>query len=201
MPLSRRLLLKSFAASIATTVIPDGVAAPTTTQPKLTRDEHRLVSYYKTQGFENFLMLNETIGQMRLIKDGSLYHTMPALSGRTKGDKTSEGDTVTPAGIFMSLQIDEDRQQIEYLSEPTSPFTTNSYLIHGTSKARRQFLNSGSSNAKRVSGGCINTDASVAINFIKELRKAPRNGGGFLVILPETMPIDALFGIPADFQP
>jgi hypothetical protein len=135
--------------------------------------------------------------------DGRLRGATPALMGLAIGDDTVPGigqrklstirpeERTTPAGRFMA-SLDRDIHGVEVLWVDYDSALSLHRVVPGTPKERRaQRLASPSPAERRISYGCIN----VPVRFYDEVVSPSFKGTyGVVYVLPETRPVESVFG-------
>ncbi len=168
----RRDLLRFIAAGL---FVPATVMAHADST-KQSFEENYALSAMKAGGFPDFILMNKRSGQLHIIKDGAIFLTTPAISGKTKGDVIRGDGTSTPAGIFSLTPRDDDIL-----------FKQNGhdvYLIHGTSAARQGRMSSPDAGGRRISSGCINVPDTL-LPLLREAVQPKQGNPVYLVVLPD----------------
>lgn len=172
------LTKRRFLTFLTATVFAPLLSAATSDFTPPTQEESFAITAMRGMGLQDFVIMNKRSGQLHLVKDGDVFLTTPAISGKTKGDKIRDDGMVTPAGLHTLQPFgDED---ILYKRDGHS-----AYLIHSTSPARQKRFSSRDVNNLRASAGCIGVP-SVVLPVIRAAIE-PKNGHSpvFLVVLPD----------------
>ncbi len=143
---------------------------------KQSSEENYAVTAMKAAGFPDFILMNKRSGQLHIVKDGTIFLTTPAISGRAKNDVIRGDGTSTPAGIFSLTPRDDDIlfKQNGY----------DVYLIHGTSAARQGRMSSRDGDGRRISSGCINVPDTL-LPLLRETVQPKQGNPVYLVVLPD----------------
>jgi hypothetical protein len=168
----RRNLLKF----IATGFFAPAAVMAHASSTKQASEENYAIAAMQAGGFPDFILMNKRSGQLHIIKDGGIFLTTPAISGKTKGDVIRGDGTTTPAGIFSLTPRDDDIlfKQNGY----------DVYLIHGTSAARQGRMGSRDSDGRRISSGCINVPDAL-LPLMRETVQPKQGTPVYLVVLPD----------------
>lgn len=135
---------------------------------------------------------------------GQLQGSTAALLGSARGDYSIPGigslplseigaqDRITPAGRFVSsLSYDMNDKQILVVDDALA--LSLHPVVKGTPAERRaERLQSSTSQDNRISFGCINVPVQFFNNIVSP---AFTRTNGIVYILPETSPLDSLFGM------
>lgn len=138
--------------------------------------------------------------------DGTLSGASPALMGSAVGDDSVSGigeremaailphERTTPAGRFVSVpginSLGEDIVWVDY----SAAVSMHRVRAKEPKERRLERLASATPDDNRISFGCINLPVAFYDGVLKPALGAQQ---GVVYVLPETRPLQALFGIPA----
>lgn len=149
-----------FSHTVSADAAPKTSQVPNSDHKKAARvspDARWASAHFTSKGLDRFLIMDKKAGNIIAIDKGAIAFTVPAVSGKVKGDDPQPNNS-TPAGIWP-LTISEGQKDIDaaiLFVDGDMYGWDYSLLIHRAAAVREQFLNAGiDGKLKRRSAGCI----------------------------------------------
>ncbi|MDB5731566.1 MAG: hypothetical protein JWQ03_1461 [Variovorax sp.] len=202
------LALAAALAAPGGAAVAQGVALPAAALSKASADVLRLASWVRAT-YDNrslpFAVIDKKAAMVHVFDaGGGLRASSPVLLGLARGDDSVPGigerkmseirpnERTTPAGRFVSEPGEnlqgEDIVWIDYDA------AVSMHRVRANNKAERRLerLATPTPDDNRISYGCVNVPALFYDTYVKP---ALGNAPGVVYVLPETRPVDAMFGI------